>query len=230
MNQKSDGTDRQTFLGRVRKALGRSGPPTETPEPPRADESLVRLAGPDEDLCALFTEQAEGTGMEVRRCRAESLTEMLSELLAEIGTERVTAALDRLPEGGALLEAVRGRGIEVGGWRDDREMNAHYEADTGLTDVHAALAETGTLICNSDADHGRGHSLAPAAHVAIVRRSDILPDMLDYMAGQQGIAPADLPSAQAMITGPSKTADIEGVMITGVHGPGRVLVLLVEDG
>jgi L-lactate dehydrogenase complex protein LldG len=229
-SQRSTGTDRKTFLGRVRKALGRSGPLKEPPEPPRVEESLVRLAGPGEDLLALFTEQAEGNGMEVRRCSADQLPAKLGEVLAEIGTQRMTAAVDRLPNADALLAAARERGIEIGDWRGDREMEAHYEADTGLTDVHAALAETGTLLCNSDADHGRGHSLAPAAHIALVRRSDLLPDMLDYMAARHDLAPADLPSAQAMITGPSKTADIEGVLITGVHGPGRALVLLVEDG
>ena len=91
----------------------------------------------------------------------------------------------------------------------------------------AALAETGTLICCTDADHARGHSLAVPLHVAIVRQSDILPDMIDYMARIHGSSPADLPSAQTLITGPSKTADIEGVLITGVHGPGKVCVLIV---
>jgi L-lactate dehydrogenase complex protein LldG len=106
-------------------------------------------------------------------------------------------------------------------------MEPHFIADASVTDVHAALAETGTLICNSDADHSRGCSLAVPTHIAIVRRQDLVPDMLDYTATLAGLTPAQLPSAQAFITGPSKTADIEGVLITGVHGPGKVIILLV---
>ena len=121
------------------------------------------------------------------------------------------------------------RGITLCDWQSDPTMKNHYAVDAGVTDVHAALAETGTLICCSDSTHGRGLSLVPPIHIAIVRRSDILPDMLDYMATCESTDPADLPSAQALITGPSKTGDIEGVLITGVHGPGRVLICLVED-
>ena len=107
-------------------------------------------------------------------------------------------------------------------------MHSQYEADVGITDVHAALAETGTLVCQAGPLHGRGHSLVPPVHVAIVRRSDILPDLLDLVARMPENS-RELPSAIALITGPSKTADIEGILITGVHGPGRVFVLLVED-
>ncbi|MAE60513.1 MAG: hypothetical protein CMJ49_04050 [Planctomycetaceae bacterium] len=114
-------------------------------------------------------------------------------------------------------------------WRNDSKMTSAYQADAGLTGVHAGLAETGTLICNSDAAHARGASLAPPVHIAVVRRRDILPDMLDYLPRLEGMSPAELPSSQAWITGPSKTADIEGVLITGVHGPGKLIIVLVDD-
>src|SRR5690606_18699946 len=97
------------------------------------------------------------------------------------------------------------------------------------TDVHAAIAETGSLVCCSDGGHSRGLSLIPPVHIAIVRKSDILPDMFDFWPRYAQSQPDELPSSIAFITGPSKTADIEGVLITGVHGPGRVFVLVVED-
>ena len=85
---------------------------------------------------------------------------------------------------------------------------------------------------NKNADHGGYKSdldVGEKLMVAIVRASDILPDLLDYLPRWRGTSPAEMPSAQALITGPSKTADIEGVLIKGVHGPGQVIALLIDD-
>lgn len=94
-----------------------------------------------------------------------------------------------------------------------------------MSDVTACLAETGTLVVATDADHARSVSLIPPVHIAIVPASRILPDMLDYW---QKVG-RDIPSNQVFITGPSKTADIEGVLVTGVHGPRVVEILIVKD-
>jgi L-lactate dehydrogenase complex protein LldG len=120
------------------------------------------------------------------------------------------------------------------GWRGDRTMEPEYEADAGVTDVAAAIAETGSIVCVSDGERGRGLSLVPGAHVAVVRASQVLADLSDYMArldaeGGEKSDGSGVPSSRAIITGPSKTADIEGVLITGVHGPEQVVIVLVED-
>jgi L-lactate dehydrogenase complex protein LldG len=222
-------TTREQFMETVRRALGRRGPLAEAPVPPVVDDALVRLTGPGEDLVDLFAERAAQVGMAVRRTTAQGLPTQVLDALRECGATSITLAIDRLEMKEALAAALTEAGIELRPWAEDRSMAAHYEAHAGVSDVHAALAETGTLICCSDAAHGRGHSLVPPVHIAIVRRTDILPDLLDYVAALRGVAGPDLPSAIALITGPSKTADIEGILITGVHGPGRVVILLVED-
>lgn len=223
------GGSQQEFLAQIRRALGRSEPLKGVGPAPAVEDGLVRRTGPGPDLPDLFAQRAVEVGMQVQRCNAGDLARTLTALLESIGARRITAALNRLSMAGALLEALRGASIEVVPWQSDPKMKAHYDADAGLTDVHAAIAETGTLVCNSDADHGRGLSLVPPVHVAIVRCSDIVPDLLDYMAHLHRLGSGPLPSAVALITGPSKTADIEGVLITGVHGPGKVYILLVED-
>jgi L-lactate dehydrogenase complex protein LldG len=64
-------------------------------------------------------------------------------------------------------------------------------------------------------------SLVPPNHLVLLADSRIVEDLLDL-----SISPEDLPSCMTLVTGPSKTADIEGVLITGVHGPGRVQIVL----
>lgn len=197
--------------------------------PPAVDDALVRLTGADEDVLALFAERAEAVGDSVWRCVAAELPAKLAEVLAHYEAKSVTLAADQLSDGAALAEALSEAGIEVRDCRNDRAMTALYDVDAGVTGCGAALAETGTIVYRSGEAGGRGHMLVPPVHVVIVKRSDILPDMLDYMNQQNGCTPAELPAAQTFITGPSKTADIEGVLITGVHGPGKVGVIIVED-
>ncbi len=91
----------------------------------------------------------------------------------------------------------------------------------GITAASGAIAETGTLILTDSGTSRRLGALAPWVHVALLRRDQIF---LDIPA-----AVAALPQDPNVIwvTGPSKTADVEGILIEGVHGPGRQIALLV---
>lgn len=220
------GPDRKPFVERVRCALGR-GAADAVPAPPAVDDAVARLAGEGDDLVAMFEARATEVGMAVQRCAADDLATALVERLEALGVQRIVAGLARVDADGSLVEAIQAAGIAVDDWRGDRTMAAGYDAGAGVTDVRAAIAETGTLVYASDADHGRGLMLVPPIHLAVVRTRDIIPDMLDYMRQMGAASPAELPASQTLITGPSKTADIEGVLVTGVHGPGAVHVLLV---
>lgn len=221
-------TDPAEFLSRVRAALGRSET-KKAPPPPEVDESIARLARPSDDLVELFEKRATLVGMKVRRIKAADLTREVLAVIESVPAKRVVVGVGSLPQGLGLKESIRKKGIEVVDWHASPGLDAQYDTDAGITDVHGALAETGTMICNSDAGHSRGLSLVPPVHIPIVRKSDILPDMLDYWAKIKGKPGHELPSSMVFITGPSKTADIEGVLVTGVHGPGAVHVMLVED-
>ena len=113
---------------------------------------------------------------------------------------------------------------ESASWHDQQ-----FVVDVGITDVEAALAETGSIIISSGPHRSRGSYLAPPVHIALVHTSQILADLIDYFDGSND--PLDRPnrSATVLISGPSKTADIEGILITGVHGPGEVHVVLIDD-
>ena len=92
----------------------------------------------------------------------------------------------------------------------------------GITRAAAAIAETGTLVLTDAGTSRRLAALAPWVHIALIARADIHSDV--------PAAVAALPKDANVIwcTGPSKTADVEGILIEGVHGPGMQVALLVE--
>lgn len=225
----SPGEDRRAFMARVHAGLGRERTQAPTEPAPAVDDGLARLAEAGADLASMFTERAGAVGMRVHRLAREAAGAKVRELLEAGGAHRVGVAAGTTGEQLGLEASLRGAGLEVADWRGSPGMAGQYELDAGITDVHAALAETGTLVLCSGARHARGLSLAPPMHIALVRASDLLPDMLDYWHRLKGMPHTELPSSQVFVTGPSKTADIEGELITGVHGPGAVEILLIED-
>ena len=102
------------------------------------------------------------------------------------------------------------------------------QADAGITTAQLGIAETGTLVLASAAERHRLASLLPKLHVAILPVSRLVPSLGDAFAA---LAPAGQPSSRTItfVTGPSRTADIELELVVGVHGPSRLVVLLVES-
>ena len=97
-------------------------------------------------------------------------------------------------------------------------------ADAGITGVDAALAETGTIVVSSGPGKSRLVSLLPPVHIALVPTSSLTVDLFTWTAARGGAMPASV----TLISGPSKTADIEQVMAIGVHGPKRLIVILYD--
>jgi L-lactate dehydrogenase complex protein LldG len=101
----------------------------------------------------------------------------------------------------------------------DRERVDDYAF--GITRAAAAIAESGTVVLNDATTTRRLAALAPWIHVAVVERVKMVSDLTE--------AVAELGSDRNIIwcTGPSKTADVEGILIEGVHGPGVQIALVV---
>lgn len=91
----------------------------------------------------------------------------------------------------------------------------------GITRAAGAIAESGTIILNDATTSRRLAALAPWTHVAVVDRSTVFPDIPSAIAAL-GTDPNVI-----WVTGPSKTADVEGILIEGVHGPGQQVALIV---
>jgi L-lactate dehydrogenase complex protein LldG len=94
----------------------------------------------------------------------------------------------------------------------------------GVTGCHAAIAETGSLVLLSGPGTSRTVSLLPPVHLAVVRPEDLCSTLAELFATRQGLL-RDAASC-TIVTGPSRTADIELTLTLGVHGPGVVVVVI----
>ncbi len=224
---RNDMEDNQpTVLDKVRRALGRSRPLEHAPTPPVIDESIARLVHGGADLSDVFVRQAAAMKMKAGRASREKVGEQLIAFLRESNIKKIAVASSPLLEELNVLQTLRQEGFEAASWSELSLDQIYDDIDCGITDVTYAVAETGSLAIEPAAANGRALSLVPLVHVAIVEPKVILPDLLDLMA--KLAEPERDRSNIIMITGPSKTADIEMNVVTGVHGPNVVKVVVLE--
>jgi L-lactate dehydrogenase complex protein LldG len=117
------------------------------------------------------------------------------------------------------LEADFGAGFTVETNFDSSRVDDYQ---FGITRAMGAIAETGTIILGDLTTSSRLAALAPWAHVAVISRKDVHSDLIEAVA-RFGSDPNVV-----WCTGPSKTSDVEGILIEGVHGPGAQIALFVD--
>lgn len=108
-------------------------------------------------------------------------------------------------------------------WKDQ----LFNQIDAGITACHGAIAATGTLVVWPTVAEPRTLSLVPPCHIAILKASTLHTNLPTMMA-EQGWA-NNLPTNLLLVSGPSKTADIQQTLAYGAHGPKQLLVLILED-
>jgi L-lactate dehydrogenase complex protein LldG len=196
-------------LGRVRQALA---PLPKRAEAPDWERELVvmRNARGAVDAAALFTE----------RLKLVNGTPISS--LADLVALFVASGWRRGYCDPALVARLRPAFPAEIVFETDFDRTRVDDYQFGITAAVGAIAETGTVILNDAATSRRLAALAPWVHVAVVPRSRIHIDLPEAVAA--------LGSDPNIIwcTGPSKTADVEGILIEGVHGPGVQIALLVD--
>ena len=210
MTSRSPAVD--ALLARVREAV-RAQPVSVESVPSHA---MVRRVPRDQsDLASLFAAKANAIGMRVTRISDAELDATIAKLLENRG-KTVVAARD---------QALAARAATAAGARLAPNDNDDllFDCEVGITDVDCAIAESGSLVVSTNG-RIRNAWITPPIHIAIVRAGEILPDLVDLFE----LRPDALDAASTtIITGPSKTADIEGVLVTGVHGPAAVEIVLV---
>jgi len=101
-----------------------------------------------------------------------------------------------------------------------------FNVEAGITSTLGGIAETGALILWSSIEEPRLMSLVPPIHIAILRADKIYNSLLEVM--QKENWSANMPTNAFLISGPSKTADIELILAFGVHGPKELIVLVID--
>ena len=216
-------------MQRVRRALNRSGDstvaPPATPAPPALPDNVVRLVRGDVDLPKLFAERAADLKMIVTPVtESSSAAELVKFVAAHPAIGKIALANSPLLERLKLRDALAAAGLTVKTW-GELTLDELYDYDCAVTNVDYAVAESASLVIKPTCAHGRGLSLVPMYHVAFVEQRQILPDLVDLFA-ELALDPDR--SNVILISGPSKTADIEMNVVTGVHGPNVVNAFLLK--
>lgn len=102
------------------------------------------------------------------------------------------------------------------------------EIDAAFTEAQAGIAETGTLLLLPSQNEPRLMSLVPPVHVVLLRESTLLCSFSELIVQQQW-ATKGMPTNALLISGPSKTADIQQTLAYGAHGPKELVVFIVRD-
>ncbi|HJQ31646.1 MAG TPA: lactate utilization protein [Pyrinomonadaceae bacterium] len=158
----------------------------------------------------------------VVRDEAEA-AEVLRQIVEQRNSQRV--AVSDSPLAGRVLK-LAALPAEV---LENAPAESLFDCDLGVTGAQWGVAETGTLVLESDAERHRLASLVPAAHVAIIEARNVRQTLGEVLraVGERG---ADaLSRALTFITGPSRTSDIELTLAIGVHGPGELYVIIVGE-
>jgi L-lactate dehydrogenase complex protein LldF len=187
----------------------------EKPEPGVAPSSVMEVTSLDE-RCERFTLELSALGSTIHRCRRAELAGRILETLRAQNIQRLQAWDGAyLPHG--LLDDLQAAGIQV-------LHQPNPAIAVGLTGALAGIAETGTLVMPGEPGKPLTASLLPETHLAILHARDIL----DGLAQALALPQVRQSSASVLITGPSRTADIEMTLTIGVHGPKNLLVYLLE--
>ncbi|HEX6947859.1 MAG TPA: lactate utilization protein [Acidimicrobiia bacterium] len=209
--------ERDRFLARVAGALLTARIPT-------APDAAGGVPEPDGDLLTLF------------RSRAQEVSAVVHGPVSRHGAERVVAGIasghgsstfvawDDLPAPGVvpMLESAGLTRVPA----TDGGLDRFRQLDLGVTGAAAALAESGSVVLIHGPGRPRLASLVPDVHVVLVEIETIQPSLAHWAHSQP--EPISSTANLVVVTGPSRTGDIELQLNLGVHGPRHVHVVLID--
>jgi len=245
-------TDKVNFIKQVTKALGRSKMvrPKENyataifDDRHLASTNAVQAVTDADSMSATLIEQmvqsADQTGWKVHRTdnfeeSAELIVSICKDHNANFVLRSAHSVLTDIPLDSALTASgavlkVTEHSSESNIQQIQRSKSAAFNADVGITGVDYAIAETGTVVLHPRAGVSRLLSLAPPTHIAVLRPGDVLASLDELFAIQRDdFLNGELQGSMNLISGPSKTADIEGTTVTGIHGPLEVHLIIIAN-
>jgi L-lactate dehydrogenase complex protein LldG len=220
---------RESFLERIREAV-RAGNQAGT-KIPLPDRGTIGYQGAGSDPVERFHRELATAGGQFYQVDAPpAAAATVLQIVQALGARRILLGLGALIESSRLADQLRAAGIEVTSVdsldAQDRR-DPMFAADIGISCAETLIAETGTVVLSARPAEPRSLSLLPPVHIVLAERAQLMADLFDlFDDGNAGEIPQP-PSCLSLITGPSKTGDIELRLVTGVHGPGEVHVILV---
>jgi L-lactate dehydrogenase complex protein LldG len=226
---------RAIILGRIREALRNNPAPRPHTSHSQADAAasqnghaqrqwLPKVGATLPEQIALFAKISEGLKTEFHHVSTiATAREVFAKLAAQTGWKKIASHAHHDTD--ALLEGVEIPTVrtENGYAIDDLES-----CDVGVTGCEVLVAQTGGIMVSVESAGGRALSVLPPHHVVIARASQMVPDLTAAFEHVKKRYGKRFPSFMGFITGPSRTGDIERILVLGAHGPKRLTVLLVD--
>lgn len=212
---------RDEILGKVQQALGRRPDSPVAPVPPTARIAPRTPGEPEAELAQLLAEIEKLSGITRRLESRDELRTAVADLVRAEEVKKATLWSTPDLAGWGVGEFLQTLGVELVPAQSDKHLVAACEL--GVTGVDAALPETGTLLLRSSPERPRVVSLLPRVHLAIFTPSVLRADL------HQAFAEAKDAGYSVLVTGPSRTADIELTLTLGVHGPKSLYAWVLDE-
>lgn len=218
--------ERENIFGRIREALSVEahaqhglGLPTGTEH----RRVLPAVGLTLDEQFALFARNAAELRATFKLVKDE--TELRSELVALAAAEKWKRVASHAgPLAGDQAKALGLPALFTDGGYDKTELE---QCDVGISECDALVAQTGTVVVTSRTAGGRALSCLPPHHVVIARRGQLVPDLPMAFTVIKEKHGAKFPSMISFITGPSRTGDIERILVLGAHGPKKLTIFCI---
>jgi L-lactate utilization protein LutC len=209
-------TPRDHMLARIRQAVRDGNAAGHAP--PLPERGTVGYQGAGDDPISRLRDELTAAGGVFHPVGswAEACVRVV-DLLKQRNCRRVLVG-PGLPGVAAEIQAA---GIQPILTEQSPSRDDHFAADAGVSGADHIVAETGTIALTTRPDQPRSLSLLPPIHIAIASRAQLVADLFDLFQS------ANPPACLSLITGPSKTGDIELKLVTGVHGPGELHLIFL---
>lgn len=214
---------RDAILTRVRQALRAPSPRPHWLDQHTGGGPVFPLPPSDEEsLASRFKSEFEAVQGQFHSFDSvESAQSWLVEFLPREGLRSILAP--DMP----LLRSLAGERLGVTWIKSGNDSTHGWDQfDAGLTTCESLVAESGTIVVSA-ALSGRAMSVLPPTHVAVATRDQFVPDLDTSIARLRARYGDSLPSTISWVTGPSRTADIEKILVLGAHGPKRLVLVLL---
>ena len=225
-------SEREKILGRIREALqmpapvpgGHGSHETAMPDETHGFSDWLPSVGASfEDRLHLFAANAVDLRAEFHHLATrDELHAALRRMSVEAGWKRIASHQGELTDG-----AVTALGLRLCRTDEPYDVTELESCDIGLTECDALVAQTGSVLITSRSAGGRGLSILPPHHIVLAHRGQLLGDLPAAFVLLKRKYSDNYPSMISLVTGPSRTGDIERILVLGAHGPKKLTIFLV---